>query len=256
MPLASIPSPSQGVWHLSVLVPLRAYALCIVLGVIVAVVIGERRWRARGGEPGTIVDLAVWAVPFGLVGGRLYHVITDWQLYFGPNAPNEPIEALYVWNGGLGIWGAVALGAAGSVARLPQPGALPGRGGRHHRPRHRDRPGHRPMGQLLQPGAVRQPHRPAVGPGDRPRQAGHGAGRGHLPPHVPVRVDLGPGAGPCPDLGRAQVRACATAGCSRSTSRATPWAGSGSRACASTPPTTSWACGSTSGPRSSCSSAR
>ena len=113
MPLASIPSPSQGVWHLFGVVPLRAYALCIVLGVIVAVVIGERRWRARGGEPGTIVDLAVWAVPFGLVGGRLYHVITDWQLYFGPDAPNRPIEALYVWNGGLGIWGAVALGGVG-----------------------------------------------------------------------------------------------------------------------------------------------
>ncbi|OUC93216.1 prolipoprotein diacylglyceryl transferase [Streptosporangium minutum] len=112
MPLASIPSPSQGVWHLGV-VPIRAYALCIVLGVIVAVIIGERRWRARGGAPGTIVDLAVWAVPFGLVGGRLYHVITDWQLYFGPDAPNEPIEALFIWNGGLGIWGAVALGALG-----------------------------------------------------------------------------------------------------------------------------------------------
>ncbi|WP_433255814.1 prolipoprotein diacylglyceryl transferase [Streptosporangium sp. CA-135522] len=113
MPLASIPSPSQGVWHLFGVVPIRAYALCIVLGVIVAVVIGERRWRARGGAPGTIVDLAVWAVPFGLVGGRLYHVITDWQLYFGPDAPNEPIEALFIWNGGLGIWGAVALGALG-----------------------------------------------------------------------------------------------------------------------------------------------
>ncbi|MBB4915778.1 prolipoprotein diacylglyceryl transferase [Streptosporangium saharense] len=112
MPLASIPSPSQGVWYLGV-IPIRAYALCIVLGVIVAVAIGERRWRARGGTPGTIVDLAVWAVPFGLVGGRLYHVITDWQLYFGPDAIHTPIEALYVWNGGLGIWGAVALGALG-----------------------------------------------------------------------------------------------------------------------------------------------
>ncbi|MEU9835846.1 prolipoprotein diacylglyceryl transferase [Streptosporangium sp. NPDC048047] len=113
MPLASIPSPSQGVWHLFGVVPVRAYALCIVLGVIVAVVIGERRWRARGGAPGTIVDLAVWAVPFGLVGGRLYHVITDWQLYFAPDAPNRPIDALFIWNGGLGIWGAVALGALG-----------------------------------------------------------------------------------------------------------------------------------------------
>ncbi|MBB2912918.1 prolipoprotein diacylglyceryl transferase [Streptosporangium becharense] len=113
MPLASIPSPSQGVWYLFGVVPLRAYALCIVLGVIAAVVLGERRWRARGGEPGTIVDLAVWAVPFGLVGGRLYHVITDWQLYFGPDAPKEPIEALFIWQGGLGIWGAIALGALG-----------------------------------------------------------------------------------------------------------------------------------------------
>jgi prolipoprotein diacylglyceryl transferase len=112
MPLASIPSPSQGVWHLGP-IPLRAYALCIVLGVIVAVIIGERRWRARGGAPGTITDLAVWAVPFGLVGGRLYHVITDWQLYFGADAPHRPIEALYIWNGGLGIWGAIALGAVG-----------------------------------------------------------------------------------------------------------------------------------------------
>ncbi|MCT9930590.1 prolipoprotein diacylglyceryl transferase [Planotetraspora sp. A-T 1434] len=110
--LASIPSPSQGVWDLGPL-PIRAYALCIVLGVIVAVWIGERRWRARGGAAGTITDLAVWAVPFGLVGGRLYHVITDWQLYFGSGAPNRPIDALFIWKGGLGIWGAIALGALG-----------------------------------------------------------------------------------------------------------------------------------------------
>ncbi|WP_373869508.1 prolipoprotein diacylglyceryl transferase [Sphaerisporangium rufum] len=84
-----------------------------MLGVIAAVWIGERRWRARGGVPGTITDLAVWAVPFGLVGGRLYHVITDWQLYFAADAPNRPIDALYIWHGGLGIWGAVALGAVG-----------------------------------------------------------------------------------------------------------------------------------------------
>ncbi|MEV4456764.1 prolipoprotein diacylglyceryl transferase [Microbispora sp. NPDC049633] len=110
--LASIPSPSQGVWNLGP-IPIRAYALCIVLGVIVAVWIGERRWRARGGAPGTITDLAVWAVPFGLVGGRLYHVITDWQIYFGSDAPKRPIDALFIWEGGLGIWGAIALGALG-----------------------------------------------------------------------------------------------------------------------------------------------
>ncbi|MDF5755977.1 prolipoprotein diacylglyceryl transferase [Spongiactinospora sp. TRM90649] len=108
MPLASIPSPSEGTWYLGP-IPLRAYALCILLGIIVAVWMGERRWRARGGAPGTIVDLAVWAVPFGLVGGRLYHVITDYQLYF----PDRPLAALYIWNGGLGIWGAIALGGVG-----------------------------------------------------------------------------------------------------------------------------------------------
>ncbi len=112
MPLASIPSPSQGVWYLGPL-PIRAYALCIVLGVVVAVWLGERRWRARGGLPGTITDLAVWAVPFGLVGGRLYHVITDNQLYFGADAENEWYHIFFIWKGGLGIWGAVALGAVG-----------------------------------------------------------------------------------------------------------------------------------------------
>ncbi len=112
MPLASIPSPSQGVWYLGPL-PIRAYALCIVLGVVFAVWLGERRWRARGGLPGTITDLAVWAVPFGLVGGRLYHVITDNQLYFGADAENPWYHVFFIWKGGLGIWGAVALGGVG-----------------------------------------------------------------------------------------------------------------------------------------------
>ncbi|MFG1701929.1 prolipoprotein diacylglyceryl transferase [Nonomuraea sp. M3C6] len=112
MPLASIPSPSQGVWYLGI-IPIRAYALCIVLGVIVAVWLSERRWRARGGQKGTIVDIAVPAVIFGLIGGRLYHVITDWQTYFGSRAVKEPYQALFIWEGGLGIWGAIALGAVG-----------------------------------------------------------------------------------------------------------------------------------------------
>ena len=112
MPLASIPSPSQGVWYLGI-IPIRAYALCIVLGVVVAVWLSERRWRARGGQAGTIVDIAVPAVIFGLIGGRLYHVITDWQTYFGSRAIKEPYQALFIWEGGLGIWGAIALGALG-----------------------------------------------------------------------------------------------------------------------------------------------
>ncbi|MEV4566597.1 prolipoprotein diacylglyceryl transferase [Nonomuraea sp. NPDC049419] len=112
MPLASIPSPSEGVWYLGI-IPIRAYALCIVLGVIVAVWLSERRWRARGGQAGTIVDIAVPAVIFGLIGGRLYHVITDWQTYFGSRAIKEPYQALFIWEGGLGIWGAISLGALG-----------------------------------------------------------------------------------------------------------------------------------------------
>jgi prolipoprotein diacylglyceryl transferase len=109
--LAFIPSPGQGVWHLGPF-PLRAYALCIITGVIAAIWIGERRWVARGGKPGQVGDIAIWAVPFGLVGGRLYHVITDNELYFRPG--KDPLAALYVWRGGLGIWGAIALGGVGA----------------------------------------------------------------------------------------------------------------------------------------------
>ncbi|OBA96093.1 prolipoprotein diacylglyceryl transferase, partial [Mycolicibacterium fortuitum] len=110
--LAYLPSPSQGVWHLGP-VPIRAYALCIIIGIIAALVIGDRRWQARGGQAGVIYDIALWAVPFGLVGGRLYHVMTDWPTYFGPSGKGLG-AAFQVWQGGLGIWGAVALGGVGA----------------------------------------------------------------------------------------------------------------------------------------------
>lgn len=111
--LAYLPSPPQGVWDIGPF-PLRAYALCIIVGIIVAVWWGNRRWMARGGQDGEVLDVAIWAVPFGLVGGRLYHLITDWKTYFGADALKEPIDALKIWDGGLGIWGAVALGAVGA----------------------------------------------------------------------------------------------------------------------------------------------
>ena len=112
MTVLSIPSPSSGVWHLGP-VPIRGYALAIILGIVAAIWIGERRWAARGGKPGEVQDLAVWAVPFGLVGGRLYHVATDHQRYFG--ADGDPWQILYVWRGGLGVWGSIALGAVGGI---------------------------------------------------------------------------------------------------------------------------------------------
>ncbi len=110
--LAYFPSPGQGVWYLGPF-PIRAYALCIIAGIIAALVIGDRRWVARGGERGVIYDVALWAVPFGLIGGRLYHVMTDWKTYFGPDGAGLA-AALRIWEGGLGIWGAVALGAVGA----------------------------------------------------------------------------------------------------------------------------------------------
>ncbi|MGW1723767.1 prolipoprotein diacylglyceryl transferase [Streptomyces sp. NPDC002306] len=111
MDIAYIPSPSRGVLHLGP-VPLRGYAFCIIIGVFVAVWLGNKRWIARGGRAGTVADIAVWAVPFGLVGGRLYHVITDYELYFSEG--RDWVDAFKVWEGGLGIWGAIALGAVGA----------------------------------------------------------------------------------------------------------------------------------------------
>jgi prolipoprotein diacylglyceryl transferase len=109
--VAAIPSPSTSVWHVFGL-PVRAYAICIVLGIVAAVLIMERRLRARGVAPWASLDMAVWAVPFGIVGARIYHLITSPQDYFGSGG--DPIKALYIWEGGLGIWGAVAGGAFGA----------------------------------------------------------------------------------------------------------------------------------------------
>ena len=111
--LASIPSPPAS-WQAFSLGPLtiHVYALCIIAGIVAATAITERRWVARGGMSGQVLDVVLWMVPFGIVGGRLYHVLSSPEAYFG--ADGDPVRALYVWNGGLGIWGAVALGAVGA----------------------------------------------------------------------------------------------------------------------------------------------
>ncbi|MDX3000415.1 prolipoprotein diacylglyceryl transferase [Kribbella solani] len=106
-----IPSPSQGVWHVLGL-PIRAYALCILAGIFAGYWLGRRRWIARGGSAPVLADIMFWAIPFGLVGARIYHVITDNELYFGDG--RHPIDALKIWHGGLGIWGAVGFGALGA----------------------------------------------------------------------------------------------------------------------------------------------
>lgn len=101
--LLTIPSPES-----NSIGPLHMYGLMIALGVIAAVWLSRRRWEALGGDPEDITTIALWAVPAGLVGARLYHVATDWKKYF----PDRPVEALYLWQGGLGIPGGIALGVA------------------------------------------------------------------------------------------------------------------------------------------------
>lgn len=115
-PLAStdffIPSPTISAFAVGPFT-VRFYALCILAGIVVGVWLTARRLRFRGGITGQTLDIVAWAVPFGIVGGRLYHVITDNQLYFGPG--RDPWGALRIWEGGLGIWGAVALGLVGAA---------------------------------------------------------------------------------------------------------------------------------------------
>ena len=117
--LLFIPSPPRAVWEIGGF-PIRAYALCIILGIVVAMVIATRRWRARGGSSDSLELVVAVAVPLGIVGARLYHVATDYHLYFGPG--RNPVDALKIWQGGLGVWGAIALGALGAwlVARRRQ----------------------------------------------------------------------------------------------------------------------------------------
>lgn len=106
------PSPTVSAFELGPLT-VRFYALCILAGIAVGTWLTVRRLTARGGTHEQALDIVVWAVPFGIVGGRLYHVITDIQLYFGPG--KDPWGALRIWEGGPGIWGAVALGLVGAA---------------------------------------------------------------------------------------------------------------------------------------------
>lgn len=109
MLFASIPSPSDNVIEIGPL-DLRVYGALIALGVVAAVLITQRRWAARGHDPDEITTVAMWAVPFGIVGARVYHVITDNERFRGNWG-----EAFEIWSGGLGIWGAISGGALGAV---------------------------------------------------------------------------------------------------------------------------------------------
>lgn len=107
----SLPSPDSNLLALGPL-SIRYYALSIILGVVVAVMLGGRRAVAMGAPKSLVSDVAVVAVPAGVIGGRIYHVITSPDQYFGSGG--DPISALYIWEGGLGIWGAIGLGGVGA----------------------------------------------------------------------------------------------------------------------------------------------
>lgn len=112
---AAIPAPAWSGFELG---PLRihAYALCILLGIVAALWLTDRRWKRRGGPEGSIWDIAIWAIPFGIIGGRLYHVFSSPEAYFGPGFDGTGDLSLIpqIWLGGLGIWGAVVLGVLGA----------------------------------------------------------------------------------------------------------------------------------------------
>lgn len=108
---SSIPSPSQSLLEIGPLT-IHFYALCIIVGVAAAIYIGNRRFVAAGGAQGVVSDVAIVAVPSGIIGGRLYHVITSPELYFGSGRDWK--SAFYIWQGGLGIWGAISLGFLGA----------------------------------------------------------------------------------------------------------------------------------------------
>jgi prolipoprotein diacylglyceryl transferase len=108
----SIPSPSSSYLELGPLT-LHFYALCIIAGIAVAIWLGDKRLRTINPELKSVVaDIAIYAVPSGIIGGRIYHVISSPSDFFGSSG--APLDIFAIWKGGLGIWGAISLGALGA----------------------------------------------------------------------------------------------------------------------------------------------
>ena len=92
------------------------YALCIIAGIAIAIWLGDKRFRAQVPDAKSVVsEVAITAVPVGIIGGRIYHVITSPDAYFGSGG--NPVDAFKIWEGGLGIWGAISLGVGGAWVR-------------------------------------------------------------------------------------------------------------------------------------------
>jgi hypothetical protein len=158
-----LPSPSTNVLHLGPLT-LHMYGLMLLAGIAAALWLTRRRWTQMGGDGDLVYRVGLWGVAAGIVGARLYHVVTSWSL-----VPDPKWEGVFeVWNGGLGIWGGVLFGCAAGALVVRRagasvrwmldaaaPGLLLAQG--------------RPLGQLVEPGAVREADAVAVGARDQPR---------------------------------------------------------------------------------------
>jgi len=117
MGLSFVPSPAVSGFHIGPL-EIHFYALMYLIGIAAAIAIAQRRWRALGGDPDLVFEVAVWSVPAGIVGGRIYFDITTPQYI-----PHHWYGVFAVWSGGLGIWGGIALAAVVGIWRVRRHGA-------------------------------------------------------------------------------------------------------------------------------------
>lgn len=118
--LLSIPSPSINSFSLGPLT-IHFYALCLLSGMALAWWLGQRRWVARGGKAETFESIVLWTIPSGIVVARIYHVLTHWDDYFGPG--RDPWSALYIWQGGIAIFGSLLGGALAVIVLCRHYGA-------------------------------------------------------------------------------------------------------------------------------------
>lgn len=112
---AAIPTPTQSVLEIGPLT-IHFYALCIITGIAVAIWLGDKRFKLKTTQGQSVVsEVAIVAVPAGIIGGRIYHVLSSPNAYFGKGG--EPVDAFKIWEGGLGIWGAISIGLLGAYFR-------------------------------------------------------------------------------------------------------------------------------------------
>ena len=111
----AFPTPAQSILELGPLT-VHYYALCIITGVAVAIWLGNKRFHYKTAQgQGIVSEVAIVAVPSGIIGGRIYHVLSSPNAYFG--AGGAPLDAFKIWEGGLGIWGAISIGLLGAYIR-------------------------------------------------------------------------------------------------------------------------------------------